>query len=130
MKKKIFCFDLDNTLCSTKKSFYHKSKPKKKAIKIVNLLFDKGHNIKIYTARYMGRSNDSLQNKRKILDQILLIHKSEGKLDGQSFLALKKLKKECTKIYNENFNFMGKSFDDEYMPVRFKVDPKGKFEDY
>ena len=72
----------------------------------------------------------SLQNKRKILDQILLIHKSEGKLDGQSFLALKKLKKECTKIYNENFNFMGKSFDDEYMPVRFKVDPKGKFEDY
>ena len=72
----------------------------------------------------------SLQNKRKILDQILLIHKSEGKLDGQSFLALKKLKKECTKIYNENFNFMGKSFDDEYMPVCFKVDPKGKFEDY
>ena len=66
MKKKTFCFDLDNTLCKTKNSNYSKSKPKKKAIKIVNLLFDKGYNIKIYTARYMGRSNDSLQNKRKI----------------------------------------------------------------
>ena len=66
MKKKIFCFDLDNTLCSTKKSFYHKSKPKKKAIKIINLLFDEGYIIKIYTARYMGRSNDKLHNKKKI----------------------------------------------------------------
>ena len=72
----------------------------------------------------------SLKNKRKILDQILLIHKSEGKLDGQSFLALKKLKKECNKIYNDNFNYEGKSFEDEYMPVSYIVDPKGKFEDY
>ena len=70
MKKKTFCFDLDNTLCETKNSNYSKSKPKKKAIKIVNLLFDKGYNIKIYTARYMGRSNDSLQNKRKIYSKI------------------------------------------------------------
>ncbi len=30
MKKKIFCFDLDNTLCVTKKNNYLKSKPKKK----------------------------------------------------------------------------------------------------
>ena len=70
MKKKIFCFDLDNTLCSTKKNFYHKSKPKKKAIRIVNLLFDKGFIIKIYTARYMGRNNDKLINKRIIRSKI------------------------------------------------------------
>ena len=72
----------------------------------------------------------SLKNKRKILDQIMLIYKLEGKLDGGSFLALKKLKKECTKIYKDNFNYMGKSFEDEYMPVSYIVDPKGKFEDY
>lgn len=66
MKKKTFCFDLDNTLCVTKNSLYQKSKPKKKAIKVVNLLFDKGHIIKIYTARYMGRHNDKLNNKSQI----------------------------------------------------------------
>ncbi len=66
MKKKTFCFDLDNTLCTTLNSNYSKSKPKKKAIKTVNYLFNQGHVIKIYTARYMGRSNDNLVNKRKI----------------------------------------------------------------
>ena len=41
MKKNIktFCFDLDNTLCSTKGNDYDKSKPKKKAVKIINLLY-------------------------------------------------------------------------------------------
>jgi len=68
MKKKIkiFCFDLDNTLCETKASNYNNSKPKKKAIKVVNSLYDKGHIIKIYTARYMGRNQDNLKNKKKI----------------------------------------------------------------
>ncbi len=72
----------------------------------------------------------SLENKRKILDQIILIHKAEKKLDGQSFLALKKLKKECIKIYNDNFNYLGKTFEEEYMPARYIVDPKGKLDDY
>ena len=72
----------------------------------------------------------SLENKRKILDQIISIHKAEKKLDGQSFLALKKLKKECTKIYNDNFNYLGKTFEEEYMPARYIVDPKGKLDDY
>ena len=66
MKKKIFCFDLDNTLCTTYKNNYSKSKPKKKAIKTVNLLFNKGYFIKIYTARYMGRSKDNIKYKKKI----------------------------------------------------------------
>ena len=71
----------------------------------------------------------SLNNKRKILDKILLMHRLERKLDGPSFLALKKLKKECVKIYKDNFNYMNKSFEEEYMPVRYIVDPKGKFEE-
>ena len=66
MSKKIFCFDLDNTLCTTYRGKYGKSKPKKKAINKVNQLFEKGHIIKIYTARYMGRYNDKIPNKREI----------------------------------------------------------------
>ncbi len=66
MKKKTFCFDLDNTLCVTKGSNYLKSKPKKKLIKLVNELYNNGHTIKIFTARYMGRNKDSiyLANKK------------------------------------------------------------------
>ena len=68
MKKIVFCFDLDNTLCVSKKkrSNYFNSKPKKKAIKIVNKLYDTGHIIKIYTARYMGRNNDKLKLKKSL----------------------------------------------------------------
>lgn len=65
IKKKIICFDLDNTLCSTKKNLYEFSKPKKKNIKIVNQLYDKGFYIKIFTARYMSRSNEN-SKKAKI----------------------------------------------------------------
>ena len=66
MTFKTLCFDLDNTLCTTKKNYYESSKPKKNAIKVVNSLYDKGYIIKIYTARYMGRYNDKLPNKREI----------------------------------------------------------------
>lgn len=56
IKKKIICFDLDNTLCKTFKNHYNSSKPIKKNIKILNYLFDSGFYIKIFTARYMSRS--------------------------------------------------------------------------
>ena len=68
MKKKIFCFDLDNTLCISKNNNYLKSKPKKEAIKTVNHLFHNGHTIKIYTARYMGRcKGNQIKAKKKAL---------------------------------------------------------------
>ena len=59
MKKKIkiICFDLDNVICTTKKNYYRNSKPKKKVIKFINSLHDKGYFIKIFTARFMGRYN-------------------------------------------------------------------------
>ena len=60
-KKKIFLIDIDNTICTTSDSSYSKSVPKKKIIKLINLLKEKGHYIKIYTSRYMNRSN---QNSR------------------------------------------------------------------
>ena len=55
---KIFCFDLDGVICTTKKNFYHKSTPKKNVIKMINQLYERNF-ILIYTSRYMGR------NKRK-----------------------------------------------------------------
>jgi len=64
-KKIIFCFDLDNTICTTKKNNYLNSKPKKEVIKLINNLYDKGHIIKINTARYMGRNNDNIKLAKK-----------------------------------------------------------------
>ena len=66
MVKKIICFDLDNTLCRTNKNYYNKSTPYKKKIKLVNNLYKKGYIIKIFTARFMGRSkeNQTLAKKR------------------------------------------------------------------
>ena len=63
--KKIFCFDLDNTICSTEKNNYKKAKPKKNVIKVINQLYDKGHIIKIYTARFMGRNSDNVNKAKK-----------------------------------------------------------------
>jgi len=70
MKKKIYCFDLDNTLCTSKNGQYSNSKPKKEAIKSLNYLFERGHVIKIYTARYMGRNNDNIKNKKEIYNKV------------------------------------------------------------
>ncbi len=65
LKKKIICFDLDNTLCTTQSNFYKNSKPKKKNIKVVNELYDNGYYIKIFTARYMSRSKENPKSAKK-----------------------------------------------------------------
>ena len=65
MDKKIFCFDLDNTICTTKKKNYFSAKPKREAIKLINKLHSKGHTIKIFTSRFMGRNKDSQQKAKK-----------------------------------------------------------------
>ena len=63
--KKIICFDIDNTICRTNKSNYRKSKPIIKNIKYINNLYDCGFEIKIFTARYMGRTNDNVSLAKK-----------------------------------------------------------------
>ena len=65
MKKKIFCFDLDNTICITKGKQYSQSKPIKKAIILINKLYSEGHYIKIFTARYMGRNDENINKAYK-----------------------------------------------------------------
>lgn len=65
MKKKIFCFDIDNTICITKGINYSNSKPKIKIIKLVNALYEQGHTINIFTARFMGRNDDDIKKANK-----------------------------------------------------------------
>ena len=48
---KIYCFDLDETLCNTSGLSYESSTPKSDHIKKVNQLYERGHYIKIFTAR-------------------------------------------------------------------------------
>ena len=68
MKKKItFCFDIDNTICKTSLSKYNSSKPDKNAIEMINKLYEKGHIIKINTARNMGRNKDDIKKSNEII---------------------------------------------------------------
>ena len=62
---KIFCFDIDNVICTTKGKNYIQAKPKKEVIKTINALYENGHYIKIFTARYMGRSNENVIKAKK-----------------------------------------------------------------
>ena len=62
MKLKTICFDIDNVICKTNITRdYSKSIPLKKNIKVVNAAYEKGFNIILYTARYMGRCNGNLK---------------------------------------------------------------------
>ena len=57
---KIICFDLDGVICNNTYGDYSKAKPIKKSINKINSLYNKGHIIKIFTARYMGRNNEDI----------------------------------------------------------------------
>ncbi|EDZ60958.1 conserved hypothetical protein [Candidatus Pelagibacter sp. HTCC7211] len=73
MKLKTICFDIDNIICKTNnKNDYSKSSPIKKNIKIINKAYDKGHNIILYTARYMGRCNGNLRKVNKLIKPLTL----------------------------------------------------------
>ena len=64
-QKKIICFDIDNVIFKTKGNNYVSSKPIKKAILKINELHEKGHIIKLHTARYMGRNNENVKKAKK-----------------------------------------------------------------
>ncbi len=56
MGKKIFCFDIDETITAGKvpEDYYELAKPNNKMIKIINQLYNKGHTIIVFTARGSG----------------------------------------------------------------------------
>lgn len=51
MKKKIYVFDIDGTVCKTKNGNYKKAKPIKKRIVKINKLYKEGNTIIFYTSR-------------------------------------------------------------------------------
>jgi capsule biosynthesis phosphatase len=59
MKQKVLAFDIDGVICHTEGSDYINSKPNKKAIEKINNLYDEGNKIIIFTARFMGRTNNN-----------------------------------------------------------------------
>ena len=52
-------------ICKTKKNFYKSALPIKSNIKKLNKLYDEGNYILIYTARFMGRSNENASEAKK-----------------------------------------------------------------
>ena len=64
-KFKTYCFDMDGVICTTKRNYYHKSLPIKKAIKKINEIYSKGNRVIIFTARFMGRSHENMNLAKK-----------------------------------------------------------------
>ena len=48
---KIYIIDIDGTICDTKNSDYHNSKPKKENIRVFNEIHDSGNEVHYWTAR-------------------------------------------------------------------------------
>ena len=65
MRKKIICFDIDGIICKSYKGNYKNSKPILKNISLINKCFKEGHFIKIFTARFIGRSNENTKLAKK-----------------------------------------------------------------
>ncbi len=63
--KKIYCFDIDGIICKTRGNDYKNSKPNNQIIKRINQLYSEGNIIKIFTARFMGRSDDNVRLAKK-----------------------------------------------------------------
>ena len=62
---KKYCFDIDGVICKTYMSDYKKSKPITKAIKKINEIYSRGDRVIIFTARFMGRSNENIHTAKK-----------------------------------------------------------------
>lgn len=102
-----YCFDLDNTLCSTIGNDYKNSKPYKQRIKHVNSLFEQGNVIIIYTARGMGTFNSNISlvyqhlfelTKKQLVDWGIKYHNLIlGKPSYDIFV--------CDKAYNSDYWF-------------------------
>ena len=61
MGSRVLAFDIDGVICKTTGSDYQNSIPKMKAIKKINNLYENGNEIIIFTARFMGRTNNNYE---------------------------------------------------------------------
>jgi len=63
-----YVIDVDGTICIKKKD-YTKTKPLKKAIEIINKLYEAGHTIIIFTSRGMVSGIDRTELTKKQLEK-------------------------------------------------------------
>ena len=70
-----------------------------------------------------NRLEKEIITKKQVLDQIIKKFRVNPleMLEMKDASDLMKLNKECRSFYNKHFNWMGKSFDEEYTPVRIKI---------
>lgn len=110
MDTKRYVFDLDNTLCDTKKNDignwdYLNSKPLKKRIEKVNELFERGHYIIIETARgSVSKKNWYEETYKQLVDYGLKFHelRTGVKFNGDFFIDDKGVNSE---IFFDETNF-------------------------
>ena len=60
MKTRIYCIDIDGTICTTEGTDYSKAIPIKKRIEQINNLYEEGNKIIYFTARGMGSTNNNI----------------------------------------------------------------------
>ena len=77
---KTFCFDIDGVICKTNGNNYKNSKPNKKVIKIINNLFKKNYII-LYTARFMGRTNNNKKKAELLCKKMTLTQLKQWKVN-------------------------------------------------
>lgn len=107
MKKKIFCLDIDNTICTTKKNYYKDSKPIKKNIKLINELHEKGHKIIFFTARGMSKYK---ANKKLVHKVYFKFTKQQLKKWGVKFDRLILCKPSCDIFIDDKSLFYKKNW--------------------
>lgn len=105
MRPKTFCFDIDGTICITKKGNYKESTPIKKNIKVVNELYNSGNKIIFFTSRYMTKLK-----KKDIRSKGYLFTKRQLNMWGVKFHKLYMLKPEYDYIIDDKSIFYNKNW--------------------
>ena len=85
MKIYRYVIDLDGTLCSNTNGFYKEALPFVDRIQELNKLYDKGHQIIIYTARGMGRFNNDVTKAKLEFEELTI---NQLKLWGVKYNSL------------------------------------------
>ncbi len=66
MASRVLAIDIDGVICKTEGSDYKNSIPIKEAINKINSLHNKGNKIIIFTARFMGRTNNNYKKAHEL----------------------------------------------------------------
>jgi uncharacterized HAD superfamily protein len=108
--KKIICFDIDGVICNNTWGDYLNAKPHQKAIDKINHLYEIGNKIILFTARFMGKHNES---KNKAYDEGFEFTKNQLNSWGVKYHELKMGKPSYDIIVDDkHFNYDNKWIED------------------